>query len=109
MAASNRLRPVHPGDILLHDFLEPLEMTPYALAKAIGVVVPRVNDIARGKRAVTADTALRLAKYFGTTGQFWMNLQTQYDLEIAERSVAAVLRKIPAHPRQDDGTLIHAA
>lgn len=96
--ATKRLRTVHPGDILLHDFLEPLEMTPYALAKAIAVPLPRVNDIVRGMRAVSADTALRFSKYFGTTAQFWMNLQTQYDLEIAEHSAAKVLRTISSHP-----------
>ena len=107
--AKTKLAPVHPGDILLHDFLEPLGLTPYALAKAIGVQPPRVNDIVRHTRSITADTALRLGKYFGTTAQFWMNLQAQYDLEIAERAAGKLLSKIPSHPTDKRGTLVKAA
>ena len=77
------LSPIHPGEILREDFLTPVGMSQYRLAKAIGVPLPRVNDIVRGKRAITADTALRLARFFNTTPQFWLGLQTQYDLDRA--------------------------
>ena len=76
--------PVHPGETLREDFLKPLGLTANRLAIELQVPVTRVNDIVRGKRAVTADTALRLARYFGTTPQFWMNLQANYDLELAQ-------------------------
>ena len=76
--------PVHPGETLREDFLKPLGLTANRLAIELQVPVTRVNDIIRGKRAVTADTALRLARYFGTTPQFWMNFQTNYDLELAQ-------------------------
>ncbi len=76
--------PVHPGETLREDFLTPLGMTLHRLAMELNVPATRVNDIVRGKRAITADTALRLARYFGTTPQFWMNLQTNYDLELAQ-------------------------
>jgi addiction module HigA family antidote len=76
--------PIHPGVTLREDFLEPLGLTANRLAIELLVPVTRINDIVRGKRAITADTALRLARCFGTTPQFWMNLQTNYDLEIAQ-------------------------
>lgn len=75
--------PIHPGETLREDFLKPLGMSASRLAVGLFVPVTRVNDIVRGKRAITADTALRLARYFGTTPQFWMNLQANYDLELA--------------------------
>jgi antitoxin HigA-1 len=75
---------VHPGEILLEDFLIPMGITRYRLAKSIGVPQRRIDEICAGKRAVTADTALRLARFFGTDAQSWMNLQGQYDLESAE-------------------------
>jgi antitoxin HigA-1 len=75
---------MHPGRVLELEFMEPLEMTAYALAKAIDVDPPRVYDIVRGKRAISADTALRLARFFGTTPEFWLNLQSHYDLEVEE-------------------------
>jgi addiction module HigA family antidote len=75
--------PIHPGETLREDFLKPLGMSASRLAVELFVPVTRVNDIVRGKRAITADTALRLARYFGTTPQFWMNLQANYDLELA--------------------------
>ncbi len=74
--------PVHPGETLREDFLKPLGLSVNRLAIELRVPVTRVNDIARGKRAITADTALRLARYFGTTPQFWMNLQVNFDLEL---------------------------
>jgi len=82
------LPPVHPGEILLEDFLKPLNITRYRLAKSIGVSQRRVDEICAGKRAITADTALRLARFFGTDAQSWMNLQAEYDLETAEITLA---------------------
>ena len=74
--------PVHPGEILLEEFLEPLGLSQYRLAKDVSVPPRRVNEIVHGKRAISADTALRLARYFGTTDRFWLNLQTRYALEL---------------------------
>ena len=82
------LPPVHPGEILLEDFLKPLEVTRYRLAKSVGVPQRRIDEICAGKRAVTADTALRLARFFGTDAQSWMNLQAEYDLECAAITLA---------------------
>jgi addiction module HigA family antidote len=78
----NKMRPIHPGEILREEFLLPLEMTPHALAMALRVPASRVNDIVLERRGITADTAARLARYFGTTPEFWMNLQTAYDLKV---------------------------
>ena len=80
---TKKLRAVHPGDILRHDFMEPLGLSAYRLAKELGVTAPTVNEIVRRRRAVTAEMALRLSRYFETTAQLWQNLQSQYDLEIA--------------------------
>jgi len=80
---TKKLRPVHPGEILLHDFLEPLGLTRSALAEALGVTPMRVSQIVRGQRAVTADTALRLSRYFGTRPGWWLDLQSHFDLEMA--------------------------
>ncbi len=88
------ISPVHPGDILKHDFLDPLGMSVYALANAIHVPRTRLNDIVLGRRAVTAETALRLARYFGTTAAFWAGLQAQHDLEIAHRGLGRALEEI---------------
>lgn len=82
------LPPVHPGEILLGDFLVPMGITRYRLAKSVGVPQRRIDEICAGKRAITADTALRLARFFGTDAQSWMNLQAEYDLEVAEMSLA---------------------
>lgn len=82
------LPPVHPGEILLEDFLKPLGLTRYRLAKSTGVPQRRIDEICAGKRAVSADTALRLARFFGTDAQSWMNLQAAYDLECAEIELA---------------------
>lgn len=79
---SEKLPPVHPGEILTDEFLSPLGVSQYRLAKDISVPPRRINEIAHGKRAITADTALRLARYFGTTERFWLNLQAHYDLEV---------------------------
>jgi addiction module HigA family antidote len=79
---------VHPGEILLHEFMEPMGLTSYRLAKEIGVSAPRVNDIVRSKRAISANTALRLGKYFGVSPQFWLNLQNRFDLAEAAKDKA---------------------
>jgi addiction module HigA family antidote len=81
---SKVMHPIHPGETLLEDFLKPLGLTANRLAMELFVPVTRINDIVRGKRAITADTALRLGCYFRTTAQFWMNLQANYELELAE-------------------------
>jgi len=81
----NRMRPIHPGEVLREEFLGPLGMTAHALAQALRVPAPRVNDLVRERRSVTPDTALRLARYFDTSPQFWLNLQAGYDLKIASR------------------------
>lgn len=82
--AAKRLPPVHPGEVLLEDFLKPLGLTQYRLAKALSVPPRRINEIVHGTRAVSADTALRLARFFGTSARFWLNLQTAYDLDLEE-------------------------
>jgi addiction module HigA family antidote len=87
--ATNRMRPIHPGEILREEFLAPLQMSANALAMALHVPAPRINDIVRERRAVTPDTALRLARYFDTTAQFWLNLQSTFDLKLAEQDSGA--------------------
>src|SRR5688572_1705249 len=79
--AKAKLQPIHPGEILLEEFLQPMEISQYRLAKDISVPPRRINEIVHGLRSVTADTALRLARYFGTSERFWLNLQTRFDLE----------------------------
>ncbi|MDR0958915.1 MAG: HigA family addiction module antidote protein [Propionibacteriaceae bacterium] len=91
---TDKLAPVHPGEVLLGDFIEGFGITQNRLALAIGVPPRRINEIVHGKRSVTADTALRLSKYFGTTPQFWLNLQTQYDLDVAEDRITDQLGAI---------------
>jgi addiction module HigA family antidote len=86
-----KLPPVHPGEILHEEFLKPLGISQYRVAKDITVPPRRINEIVHGTRAITADTALRLARYFGTTDRFWMNLQTRYDLEVARDRLGARL------------------
>ncbi len=81
------LAPIHPGEILLEEFLEPMGISQYRLSKEISVPPRRINEIVHGKRAVSANTALRLAKYFGTTPRFWLNLQSRYDLEIEKDKI----------------------
>ena len=87
------MEPVHPGEILREDFLKPMGITQYRLAKSIGVSQRRIGQIVAGQRAVTADTALRLARFFGTDAQSWMNLQAHYDLETAEMHIAEKINK----------------
>lgn len=89
----NKLPPVHPGEILSEEYLKPLDMSQYRLAKSISVPPRRINEIVHGKRAITADTALRLARFFSTSDKFWMNLQMRYDLEMEKDRLADVLEK----------------
>ncbi len=86
-----KFEPVHPGVVLAEDFLKGLEISQYRLAKGIGVPARRINEIVHGKRAITADTALRLGKFFDMEPQFWMNLQSHYDLEVAKDAIAGIL------------------
>jgi addiction module HigA family antidote len=90
---STKLPPIHPGEVLLVEFLEPMQLSQYALAKAIGVPARRINEIVLGKRAITPDTALRLSRYFGLSERFWLNLQTRYDLEVAKDRLADQLER----------------
>lgn len=85
--------PIHPGRVLELEFLDPLEMSAYQLAKGIGVDPPRVYNIVHGERAITADTALRLARYFGTSPEFWLNLQSHYDLEVEQEKVGESIER----------------
>jgi addiction module HigA family antidote len=89
--AKKMMEPIHPGEILMEEFLEPLGISQYRLAKDISVPPRRINEIVHGKRSVTADTALRLARFFGTTERFWLNLQVRYDLEVEKDRLAGVL------------------
>lgn len=95
---TTKLAPIHPGEVLLAEFLEPDGLSQYRLAKDISVPPRRINEIVHGKRSVTADTALRLARYFGTTPRFWLNLQTQYDLDVeTDRLGERLDREVVAH------------
>jgi addiction module HigA family antidote len=85
-----RLRNIHPGEVLLEEFLKPMNLSQNAIARAIGVPPRRINEIVLGKRGITADTAIRLARHFGTSEQFWMGLQADYDLEEARRTTRLV-------------------
>ncbi len=88
-----KLDPIHPGEILLEDFLKPMAVTQYRLAKAISVPARRINEIVLGRRAISADTALRLGRVFGMESEFWLNLQSRYDLEVAKDGLAGRLAK----------------
>jgi antitoxin HigA-1 len=88
-----KLAPVHPGEILIEEFLKPLGLSQYRLATDISVSPRRVNEIVHGKRAITADTALRLARYFGNSERFWLNLQARYDLEIEKDRLGSRLKR----------------
>ena len=89
---AKKLAPIHPGEVLLLDFLEPMAITQYRLAHALSVPPRRINEIVHGKRAISADTALRLARFFGTSEQFWLNLQARFDLEIERDRLGARLK-----------------
>ena len=90
---ARKLASVHPGEILLEDFLKPLGLSQYRLAKGLSVPPRRINEIVLAKRAVTADTALRLARFFGTSDRFWLNLQAAYDLDVERDRLAGRLEK----------------
>ncbi len=94
---AKKLPPIHPGEILREEFLEPMGISQYRLAKSLSVPARRINEIVHGKRAITADTAIRLACYFGTSPQFWMNLQGRYDLDVTEDQHADRIKK-EVHP-----------
>lgn len=81
------LSPIHPGEVLLEDFMKPLGLSQYRLAKDIGVTPIRISQIVNGQRAITVDTAMRLARYFGTSAEVWLHLQVRYDLEVAEKQL----------------------
>lgn len=90
----NGMRPIHPGEVLREEFILPMGLSAHALAMALAVPAPRINDIVREKRGITADTALRLARYFGTSAEFWMGLQTDYDLRKTEAQAKDALDRI---------------
>jgi addiction module HigA family antidote len=85
--------PIHPGAVLAEDFLKPLALSQYALAQAIGVPQMRISEIVRGRRGISADTALRLARYFGTSAEFWVNMQARHDLELARESLGTAIAR----------------
>ena len=91
--AKRKFAPVHPGAVLAEEFLQPMGITQYRLAKGIAVPPRSINEIVQGKRSVTADTALRLGRFFGMEAQFWMNLQSHYDLELAQEAMAGKLAR----------------
>ncbi|MCD6188119.1 MAG: addiction module antidote protein, HigA family [Deltaproteobacteria bacterium] len=90
----NNMRAIHPGEIIREEYLVPLGMSANALATALRVSAPRINDVVREKRGVSVDTALRLARYFNTTAQFWLNLQTSYDLKVAQKSMETIQQEV---------------
>ena len=104
IAEGEKLPPVHPGEILREEFLVPLQMTPHALSLALQIPATRINDIVLERRAITTDTALRLACYFGNTAEFWMGLQMDYDMAIVRHSLRDALSRIqrftPANAEQ---------
>ena len=102
---TNGMRPIHPGEVLREEFLQPMGMTAHALAMALQVPAPRINDVVRERRAVTVDTALRLAKYFGTSAEFWMGLQTDFDMATARATMTDVLARIVS--RESIGEVVH--
>ncbi|SDY63874.1 HigA family addiction module antitoxin [Nitrosomonas sp. Nm58] len=101
VAEGGKLRPIHPGEILREEFLVPLSITPHALSLALQIPATRINDIVRERRAITIDTALRLARYFGNTAEFWMGIQIDYDIAITRDSLRDALSRIqrfePSH------------
>ena len=88
-----RLPPVHPGEVLLEDFMKPNDLTPYRVAKDIGVPALRINQIVKGERGISADTALRLARYFGTSAEVWVRMQARFELEVAQRELERKINK----------------
>jgi len=96
MTTSDAITPIHPGEILAEEYLAPLGVSQHRLAVAVGVPPRRINEIVHGKRRISADTALRLARYFGTSERFWLNLQSRYDLEVERDRIGPLLAEI--HP-----------
>ena len=92
-----RTESIHPGDILLTEYLEPMDISQYRLAKALDVPQTRIADIVKGRRSITADTGLRLSKFFGMSDAFWVNLQAHYDLEVERDRLADALEKVPVY------------
>ena len=100
MTTRKRLAPVHPGEVLAEEFLAPLELTQYRLAKSLSVPARRINEIVHGTRGVSADTALRLARFFGTSDRFWLNLQAAYDLDVErDRLGSRLKREVPVYQK----------
>jgi len=97
-----KIQPIHPGEVLIEEFLGPMGISQYRLAKDISVPPRRINEIVHGKRSITADTALRLSRFFGTTERFWMNLQARYDLEVEKDRLGSRL-DAEVQPRQATG------
>jgi len=100
-----KLPPVHPGEVLLEDFIKPLGSSYYRLANDLGVASIRISQIARGKRAVTADTAMRLARYFGTSAEVWLRLQARYDLEVAQEKTGERINREVRVLHQSEGKI----
>lgn len=94
MTITDKIPPIHPGEVLMEDFIKGFEITQNKLAVAIGVPPRRINEIVHGKRGISADTALRLGRYFGVSAQFWLNLQTRYELDLAEDRAAEQIAAI---------------
>ncbi len=94
---AKRMAPLHPGEVLREEFLNPMGITPYRLARDIGVPPNRINAIVNEERAISADTALRLGRYFGTSAKVWIGLQADYDLEVADREHGKAIEQIHAH------------
>jgi antitoxin HigA-1 len=92
---TRKMKPIHPGEVLLEDYLKPLAMSQNALAKSIGVPADRISEIVRGRRGITGDTAVRLAHYFNTTPEFWIGLQADHEIEVARDRLAGELKKMP--------------
>jgi antitoxin HigA-1 len=102
---SKKLKLSHPGKILREEFMESVGLSAYALAKALHVPLPRVNDIVREKRAISPEMAVLLSAYFGTSDEYWINLQSHYDLELAKERVARQAARIQPHPHDENGAL----
>jgi antitoxin HigA-1 len=97
------LSPIHPGEVLLEDFMKPLGLTQYRLAHDIGVTPIRISQIVKGERSITVDTAMRLARYFSTSAAVWLRLQVRYDLEVAERELSErINREVKVRPQTDN-------
>jgi addiction module HigA family antidote len=103
--APKKLKLAHPGKILREEFMGPVGLSAYAVAKALDVPLPRVNDIVREKRAISAEMAVLLSKYFGTSDGYWINLQSHFDLEMAKDRVAKQAARIQPHPHDENGAL----